>query len=205
MKRFLRVAAVTATVGLFLAPAAGAASAAAATHARPHFHVPVRGGTTSITTKLGVVEAVLAAGVAPFTTAPASEALLSKGRLKFTFPVSGGSIQTTLPPNGHVNHRGGIKLFKLTGGTAVKISNFNINLAARSLTGILNNNPGARIKIFSLGLVHANFNPGTHSITVSNITVSLTGVAANALNNALGVPLFHGGQVIGIARTHVVI
>jgi hypothetical protein len=33
----------------------------------------------------------------------------------------------------------------------------------------------------------------------------LTGVAAKALNNALGVPLFHGGQVIGIARTHVVI
>ena len=122
-----------------------------------------------------------------------------------TVVLSGGSIQTTLPPNGHVNHRGGIKLFKLTGGTAVKISNFNINLAARSLTGILNNNPGARIKIFSLGLVHANFNPGVHSITVSNITVSLTGVAAKALNNALGVPLFHGGQVIGIAKTHVVI
>lgn len=205
MKRFLRVAAVTATVGLFLVPAAGAASAAAATRPHPHFHVPVRGGSTSITTKLGVVEAVLAAGVAPFTTAPASEALLSRGRLRFTFPVSGGSIQTTLPPNGHVNHRGGIKLFKLTGGTAVKISNFNINLAARSLTGILNNNPGARIKIFSLGLVHANFNPGVHSITVSNITVSLTGAAASALNHALGVPLFHGGQVIGIAKTHVVI
>lgn len=205
MRRFLRVAAVTATVGLFLVPAAGAASAAAATHPRPHFHVPVRGGSTSITTKLGVVEAVLAAGVAPFTTAPASEALLTNGRLRFTFPVSGGSIQTTLPPNGHVNHRGGIKLFKLTGGTAVKISNFNINLAARSLTGILNNNPAARIKIFSLGLVHAHFNPGVHSITVSNITVSLTGVAAHALNNALGVPLFHGGQVIGIAKTHVVI
>ena len=205
MRRFLRVAAVTATVGLFLVPAAGAASAAAATRPHPHFHVPVRGGSSSITTKLGVVEAVLAAGVAPFTTAPASEALLSRGRLRFTFPVSGGSIQTTLPPNGHVNHRGGIKLFKLTGGTAVKISNFNINLAARSLTGILNNNPAARIKIFSLGLVHANFNPGVHSITVSNITVSLTGVAAHALNNALGVPLFHGGQVIGIMKTHVVI
>jgi len=206
MRRFLRVAAVTATVGLFLVPAAGAASAAAATHHKaPHFHVPVRGGTSSITTKLGVVEAVLAAGVAPFTTAPASEALLSRGRLRFTFPVSGGSIQTTLPPNGHVNHRGGIKLFKLTGGTAVKISNFNINLAARSLTGILNNNPAARIKIFSLGLLHANFNPGVHSITVSNITVSLTGAAANALNSALGVPLFHGGQVIGIMKTHVVI
>jgi hypothetical protein len=205
MKRFLRVAAVTATVGLFLVPAAGAASAAAATHPRPHFHVPVRGGTTSITTKPGIVEAVLAAGVAPLTTSPANEALLSNGRLKFTFPVVGGSIQTSLPPNGHVNHRGGIKLFKLTGGTAIKISNFNINLAARSLTGILNNNPGARIKIFSLGLVHANFNPGTHSITVSNITVSLTGAAAHALDQALGVPLFHGGQVIGIARTHVVI
>jgi hypothetical protein len=205
MKRFLRVAAVTATVGLFLVPAAGAASAAAATHPRPHFHVPVRGGSTSITTKLGVTQAVLAAGVVPFTTSPANEALLSNGRLKFTFPVVGGSIQTTLPPNGHVNHRGGIKLFKLTGGTAVKISNFNINLAARSLTGILNNNPGARIKIFSLGLVHANFNPGVHSITVSNITVSLTGAAASALNHALGVPLFHGGQVIGIAKTHVVI
>lgn len=204
MKRFLRVAAVTATVGLFLVPAAGAASAAAATHPRaPHFHVPVRGGSTSITTLPGVAEAVLAAGVAPFTTAPASEALLSNGRLKFTFPVSGGSIQTTLPPNGHVNHRGGIKLFKLTGGTAVKISNFNINLAARSLTGILNNNPAARIKIFSLGLLHANFNPGIHSITVSNITVSLTGAAAHALDQALGVPLFHGGQVIGIAKTHV--
>jgi len=205
MKRFLRVAAVTATVGLFLVPAAGAASAAAATHPRPHFHVPVRGGSTSITTKLGVTQAVLAAGVVPFTTSPANEALLSNGRLKFTFPVVGGSIQTTLPPNGHVNHRGGIKLFKLTGGTAVKISNFNINLAARSLTGILNNNPGARIKIFSLGLLHANFNPGVHSITVTNITVSLTGAAASALNHALGVPLFHGGQVIGIAKTHVVI
>ena len=204
MRRFLRVAAVTATVGLFLVPAAGAASAAAATHPRaPHFHVPVRGGSTSITTLPGVAEAVLAAGVAPFTTAPASEALLSNGRLRFTFPVSGGSIQTTLPPNGHVNHRGGIKLFKLTGGTAVKISNFNINLAARSLTGILNNNPAARIKIFSLGLLHANFNPGIHSITVSNITVSLTGAAAHALDQALGVPLFHGGQVIGIAKTHV--
>src|SRR5690348_3444181 len=205
MKRFLRVAAVTATVGLFLVPAAGAASAAAATRPHPHFHVPVRGGSTSITTKLGVTQAVLAAGVVPFTTSPANEALLSNGRLKFTFPVVGGSIQTTLPPNGHVNHRGGIKLFKLTGGTAVKISNFNINLAARSLTGILNNNPGARIKIFSLGLLHANFNPGVHSITVTNITVSLTGAAAGALNNALGVPLFHGGQVIGIAKTHVVI
>jgi len=205
MKRFLRVAAVTATVGLFLVPAAGAASAAAATRPHPHFHVPVRGGSTSITTKLGVTQAVLAAGVVPFTTSPANEALLSNGRLKFTFPVVGGSIQTTLPPNGHVNHRGGIKLFKLTGGTAVKISNFNINLAARSLTGILNNNPAARIKIFSLGLLHANFNPGVHSITVSNITVSLTGAAANALNSALGVPLFHGGQVIGIMKTHVVI
>ena len=76
MRAFVRVAAVAAAAGLFLAPAADAASAARiGPAAASAVQVPIKSGTTRITTIRGIPNLLLANQVVAFATDPATETL----------------------------------------------------------------------------------------------------------------------------------
>jgi Htaa len=200
MRAFMRIAAVTAAAGLFLAPAVSAASAsAAAPHSAPHA-VHLRGGTTKVVTAPGIAKALLSGGIIPLATGPGTEALTNAGNVRFAFPVTGGSVSLT-PPSGHINHAGGILFLK--GSHSAKVSKFSINLGSGKLTALVavNGKTVGRVAIFTLNLAHAAIHHGSGSVTVSNIGVSLTKAAAGALDASLGTKLFTPGLKVGTART----
>jgi Htaa len=198
MRAFMRIAAVTAAAGLFLAPAVSAASAAA-THPAPHA-VHLRGGTTKVVTAPGIAKALLSNGIVPLATGPGTEALTNAGNVRFAFPVTGGSVSLT-PPSGDINHAGGILFLKKS--HSAKVSRFIINLGTGKLTALVavNGKTVGRVAIFTVNLAHAVIHKGSSSVTVSNIGVSLTATAAEALDNALGTKLFTAGLKIGTGST----
>ncbi len=201
MRAFMRVAAVAAAAGLFLAPAAGAASAAPARlAAAPAVQVPVKSGTTRITTVAGLPGLLLRHGIAVIATDPGTETLINGTNLfvlapiraaaprlpayRFAFPVSGGHVGTN-------------SLTQVSNGKTVLIGRFTIDLGHRTLTAIVNGNPRTRFTLFRLDLSHARFHPSGRTIRVSNVGLRLTSAAATALNNGLGGKLFTGGTKFG--------
>jgi hypothetical protein len=193
MRAFMRIAAVTAAAGLFLAPAVGAASAAA-THPAPHL-THVLGGTTHVTTAPGVAHALLANGIVPIATSPATASLTGGGSLRFAFPVTSGSVGL-VPPSGHINHAGGILFFKSLSHN-LKISSFRISLASRTMSAVVAITGHPRVAIFKLNLSHAVIRHTLRSVTVSNIGLNLTAPAAAALDAALVTTAFTPGMKVG--------
>ncbi|MEP7023460.1 MAG: hypothetical protein ABJB47_06515 [Actinomycetota bacterium] len=195
----MRIAAVTAAAGLFLAPVAGAASAA--THTTPKALHIVR-GTTHVVTVPGIAGALLSHGIVPIATAPATGSLLGGGAaVKFNFPVTGGSVGV-LPPRGHINHRGGILFFADVHHT-VLLRNFVINLRPRTLTAIATI-PGKgshRVAVFRLDLSHAVIHHSFTSVRVANIGLKLTAPAAGVLDAVLRTDVFTPGMKVAVAST----
>jgi hypothetical protein len=204
MRAFLRVTAVAAAAGLFLAPAAGAASAATTTHhgSKPSAVAVLRGGTTTVTVTKKVTGVLLGAGIVPVATAPGNEQLVNGTNVRFHFPVTGGRASLS-PLFGQVHHSGGIKFINLGNGKSVKVSRFTIHLGAKTLTGIVNNDPHARIKIFNLDLSHARIHVAGHWVHVTRIGLNLASGAAHALNASLGVSAFAGGLKVANASTNL--
>ena len=213
MRAFMRVAAVAAAAGLFLAPAAGAASAAPARlAAAPAVQVPVKSGTTRITTVRGLPGLLLERDIAVIATDPGTETLINGTNLfvlwpirpaaprlpsyRFAFPVSGGHVGTN-SLSGHINHRGGILLAEVSNGKTVLIGRFTIDLGHRTLTGIINGNPGTRFTLFHLDLSHARIHPSGRTVRVSNVGLRLSSAAATALNSALTTTIFTAGTKFG--------
>lgn len=197
MRAFMRIAAVTAAAGLFLAPAVGAASAAA-TNPAPHL-THVLGGTTKVTTAPAVTKALLSNGIVPIATSPGTSSLTASGGLRFAFPVTSGSVGL-VPPSGHINHAGGILFFKSVSKN-LKISSFRISLASRTLSAKVAISGNPRVPIFKLDLSHAVVHHTLHSVTVSNIGLKLTAPAAAALDAALATTAFTPGLKIGTGST----
>jgi hypothetical protein len=203
MRMFRRLAVFAATAALLLGPAAGVAGAAA----RPATHAPatawITGGTTTVTTGAGIAAVLVKNGIVPLATDPGSSALTTRpGYLaeRFAFPVTGGKI-TLSPLAGQVRHRGGILFLSPRNGKQVQVSNFIINLARGTLTGIVNGNPRARVALFRLDLSHAHLSGAPHVLRAVGIGLVLTATAARALNAALGTSLFSAGLRLGSAAT----
>jgi hypothetical protein len=197
MRAFMRIAAVTAAAGLFLAPAVGAASAAA-TNPKPHL-THVLGGSTHVTTAPGIAHALLANGIVPIATSPATSSLTAGGNLRFAFPVTSGSVGL-VPPSGHINHAGGILFFKSLAHN-LRISSLRISLASRVLSAKVSLPGNPRVPIFKLDLSHAVVHHTFHSVTVSHIGLKLTAPAAAALDAALVTTAFHPGMTVGTGST----
>lgn len=204
MRRFKYLAAAVAITGL-LAGSGTAASAATSQSARAQAAAAVhlRSGATAVTTAPGVAAALLANGVVPLATWPGSQSVqfpASGPAVRFTFPVAGGRV-TLSPLGGTIDHRGGILFLNVKNGKKIKVSSFTINLTHADLTGIVNGNPQARVPLFRLDLSHARLAAGKHIVTAVGIGVTLTAVAAKALNAALGTKLFSAGLKLGTAST----
>jgi hypothetical protein len=202
MRAFQRITALTAAVasaGLLLASAGGVASASAA-KAAPS--IRVKGGLTSVTTSPGIATALVSNGIVPLAASPGQQTLTLKPGLAahLTFPVTGGRVSLH-PVGGFVTHIGGIVFLNAKTGKQVEVSNFTIDISRDNLNGIVNGNPKARIAIFKLGLGHAVLKAGRHSVSASNITLSLTPGAASALDAALGTSVFTAGLGVGTAAT----
>jgi hypothetical protein len=202
MRVFRRLAvltAMTASAGLLLASAGEITTASAA--ARPAASVHLTGGTTTVTTGPGIVSALVGHGIVPLAAAPGVQSLsVSPLAEHYAFPVTGGKVSLS-PLGGKVYHRGGIVFLNVRNGKEVEVSRFTINLKGGYLTGIVNGNPKVRVAIFWLNLSHAKLSAGKHSVTATGIGLSLTKVAAGALDASLGTHLFTNGLKLGSAAT----
>ena len=202
MRAILRIAAIATAAGLMLAPAVGLASASAAQPAAKHVSLPVTGGGTSLTTVPGLVGSLTHGGIAVYATTPGTESLIgsaSSPQLKFSFPVTGGSINPS-HLSGTIKHRGGILLINTTNGHSLKLSRFNISLTHKHLSAIV---LGTRVTVAHLSFSGAKVRVGLGSVRVRKIRATLTTAAATALDTALGTTLFTPGMRIATVRTLV--
>jgi hypothetical protein len=205
MRGLRYLAAVVAVTGLLTGSAVTAASAATSQGAAPGgtAGVHLRSGTTAVTTAPGVASALLQNGIVPKAVWPGSERVLSGKNgpvVRFAFPVTAGRV-TLSPLGGNIYHDGGISFRNTKNGKTVKVSQFTIDLTHGDLTGIVNGNPAARVPLFRLGLSHAKLAVCRHLVKAQGIVLTLTPVAAKALNAALGTKLFSPGLELGTART----
>ena len=164
----------------------------------------LKGGTTTVTTGPGIAKTLLRNGILPVATAPGRQGFgFGRGGLtvSFSFPVTGGAVDLgTLA--GTIEHRGGIVFYNLRNGKRIKVSHFVIDTAAGVLTARINDT-SIRAPIFDLDLSAATVSARGNTVRVGNIDVTLTDVAAGALNAALGTSLFAGGLDLGTARTRL--
>jgi hypothetical protein len=205
MRGLRYLAAAAAITGLLAGPAVTAASAATSQSAatRGVAGVHLRGGTTAVTTAPGVASALLQHGIVPRAIWPGSERVLpgkDGPAVRFAFPVTGGLV-TLSPLGGDIYHDGGILFRNTRNHKTIEVSQFTIDLTHGDLTGIVNGNSAARVPLFRLGLTHARLAAGRHLVTARGIVLTLTSVAAKALNTALGTRLFSAGLELGTART----
>jgi hypothetical protein len=204
MRGIRYLAAAVAITGLLTGPAVTAASAATSQGAAARgAGVHLRGGTTAVTTAPGVASALLRNGIVPRAIWPGSERVLpgkTGPAVRFAFPVTGGLV-TLSPLGGDIYHGGGIMFRNARNGKTVEVSQFTIDLTHGDLTGIVNGNPAARAPLFRLGLSHAKLAVSRHLVTARGIVLTLTSVAAKALNAALGTNLFSAGLELGTAGT----
>jgi hypothetical protein len=188
---------------LMAGSAVTAASASQLARAQDAPAVHLRGGATAVTTAPGIAPALLKNGIVPLATWPGSQSALfpkTGPAARFSFPVTGGTV-TVSPLGGKVRHAGGILFLNVTNGKKIEVSRFTIDLSHTDLTGIVNGNPKARVPLFRLDLSHAKLAAGTHVITARGIGLTLTAIAARALNAALGTKLFSAGLKLGTAQT----
>jgi hypothetical protein len=205
MRGLRYLAATVAVTGLLAGSAVTAASAATSQDpaARGTAGVHLRGGTTAVTTAPGVASALLHNGIVPKAVWPGSEQVLhgkNGPAVRFTFPVTGGLV-TLSPLSGNIYHAGGISFRNTKNGKTVEVSQFTIDLTHGDLTGIVNGDPAARVPLFRLGLSDAKVAVGRHLVKARGIVLTLTSVAAKALNAALGTTLFSAGLNLGSAGT----
>jgi hypothetical protein len=205
MRGLRYLAATVAVTGLLTGSAVTAASAATSQGpaARGTAGVHLRGGTTAVTTAPGVASALLQNGIVPKAVWPGSEQVLhgkNGPAVRFTFPATGGLV-TLSTLSGNIYHAGGIVFRNTKNGKTIEVSQFTIDLTRGDLTGIVNGDPAARVPLFRLGLSHARLAAGRHLVKARGIVLTLTSVAAKALNASLGTTLFSAGLKLGSAGT----
>jgi hypothetical protein len=205
MRGLRYLAAAAAITGLLTGSAVTAASAATSQGAAAGAAagVSLRGGTTAVTTAPGVASALLQHGIVPKAVWPGSERVLhgtNGPAVRFAFPVTGGLVMLS-PLGGNIYHGGGIVFRNAGNGKTIEVSQFTIDLTHGDLTGIVNGNPAVRVPLFRLGLAHARLAVGRHLVKARGIVLTLTSVAAKALDAALGTRLFSAGLELGTART----
>ena len=202
MRGSFRVAAVAAAA-LFLAPAATGAAASAAT-ARPAAGVPVRGGTTSVTTVSGLVTKLAASGVGIFATDPATGTLTgtatSNPLLRLTFPIAGGQF-SPVSQSGTIVHKGGFLVMSFATRQQVRFSSLVADFGQKTVTGNIDNSKVTKATLFQMDLSQVRVRPGGSGVRISNIGLVLTATGAKVLDSILKVNVFTAGMKIATAVT----
>ena len=157
----------------FLSVTLGAALALAAVLATvaPASAAPTKKGQTVVTLDAAAAGVITGLGVAVAPTGPASASGLA-----FTFPVVGRTGDAV------IQHVGGLSL--TAGDTVVTLSNFSIDTGTGVVSGVVDDT--VRVPLFTLG-----------AATAAGLSLELTDVAADYLNEAFGVDVFGEGLVIG--------
>ena len=154
---------------------------------------PLTGGTTTLSLQKGVAKALASARVTVKPIKPAKA-----GKAGIAFPVTSGDLDTA-QLKGSIAHSGGLRLSSAKGSVALR--KFTIKLAAKaSLTAKVG---GSRVRILTLDASKAQVSREGLSFAVGGVRAALTGVAAKAINGALGGGLVRPGLVIGTARVVV--
>jgi len=152
-------------------------------------------GSTSVELSADFINALGALGLTPGT--------VGRGSLRGTtarFPISGGAIDIgTLKVE--IAHDGGLSLS--TDGVVVRLFNFNIDTTGSTpvLTGlvVVNGDFLGRLPLFDLELTEGP-TQRLRFLFLRNVNVTLSAVAADALNSIFGVTAFVEGFDIGVAR-----
>jgi hypothetical protein len=125
-----------------------------------------------------------------------------------TFPVTGGAVDLATA-RGEIAHSGGLTLS--AGGTEVRLQSFTIDTtSAPVLTGLVVVNDGlvGRVPLFDLQLpsgITLPLKPSENGkLRLKDVGVTLTSVAAGALNQIFHVKAFTSGFNIGTANVKVV-
>jgi hypothetical protein len=202
MQVFKRAAAISMAAGLFFG-AGGAVAASAATAAPHQNQVRLTGGDTSVTTAPGIAAALLSHGIVPLAVLPGTQgASISGGNVAvtFTFPVTGGWVNlATL--HGTIYHSGGILFIDPAAGRQIEVSNFVISVHQGVLTAEVNGNPSTRVPLLNLSLAHATVHAVRGKVQISGIVLTLTKIAASALDSTFSTTLFTAGLELGTAST----
>jgi len=157
--------------------------------------VTVIGKSTTVVLNPLTAQALKAAGV---TIKPIAPATAKTGVL--IFPESGGQIiVSTLA--GTIDGTGGVVLSHE--GRTLELTDFVINTTTKQITTTVG---GQSVPIFNLDLASVKRASGPNgTVLASNITLTLTSQAANALNGSLGVTLLKEGLPFGVATLTVAV
>jgi hypothetical protein len=173
---------------------ASAQPGAAAHHASKHHRAALivfTGGVTMLRLAPGTASALKAHHV---SVTPASEARVVPSGI--AFPIQGGLINAkTLA--GTITHDGGLTI---TAGTkTLTIRDFTVNTTTGTLSAYADQ-AAARVKVLDLSLRKAKITARRHTLVVRNITATLDGAAAKALDTYFSTTLFTKGLPIGTVR-----
>lgn len=159
-------------------------------------------GLTSVALSTDLVNALTALGV---QASGFGDTRIRKGVARFS--ITGGAVELDRT-RVEILHSGGLTL--QAGGTEVNLTDFIIsNLNGQTvLTGVLtvNGEVVTRAPLFNLqvGSVGTSKVRGRDNLDLNNVTVTLTDVAAGALNQAFGVTAFTAGFNIGTAQVDAI-
>ena len=155
-------------------------------------------GKTEVQLSNELVGALIFAGVQPGAVGPGT---LSKKGLA-TFPITTGAVEGF---KGEVDHSGGLSL--TAGGTRVVLNSFIIDAlnAQPVLTGLVIANGGifGRAPLFNVDTSGVQVVTKGKKVTMSNVKLTLSQTAADALNQLFGVTAFTVNFPIGTATVRI--
>lgn len=214
--RFARIGSAVAIGALLMAGASAVAAPAGAAEAASSSTVTVNGvsGRTTVTTAPRLAGALLSHGILPYTVRPGSTDGVSYSprnglQLRYAFPVTSltsnpaGEGLAGVVLGAQIGHSGGLAFFSFNNFHRVKVSNFTIDVPKgqliATLTGFTGIPNGTRAPIFNLAIDPSKATIA-NPVVVPDVKVTLTAVAAGALNSSLRTKLFTPGLDIGTAK-----
>lgn len=153
---------------------------------------PIGGGETAVKLRPAVAKLLAANGV---KVAPLAPAKVRGGAV--VFPATGGNLDPATGA-GNIRHSGGLR-FK-AGKIALAARSFTIRTGAGILTGKVG---GKTVNLFKVDLKKAKITRPGLGLKVTGARLSLTRVAAAALNQTFKVRLFKAGLQVGTATVKV--
>jgi len=114
------------------------------------------------------------------------------GDAGIAFPITGGEVDSESLA-GTIDHSGGLTFS--AGGTDVELTDFVIDTEAGTLTATTGD--GAELPTLDVDLSGLERSDEGGAIVLTGIATTLSGDAAQALNDAFSVELFEGGLPIG--------
>jgi hypothetical protein len=146
-------------------------------------------GATTLALDQGATQALQSLNIQATPVDPATA-----GDVGLSFPITGGKVSAETFA-GAIRHSGGIRLSR--GATVVELAAFAIRVDANpDLTARIGDE---RVSILNLDLSQLEATVRGRRIRLSRVRATLTGAAAQALNQAFSTDAFKEGLVIGTA------